>query len=66
MLMVLNAGFFADQHSADMAKIGINAARFPWDVSLVGMAAVLLCAKEPTRLLLSRVRCSQANAMIYR
>lgn len=60
MLMVLNAGFFADQHSADVAKIGIDAARFTWDVSLIGMAAALLSVPR------SRLDCcSQANVMIY-
>lgn len=42
MLMVLNAGFFADQHSTEVAKFGIDVGRFTWDVSLIGMAAALL------------------------
>lgn len=34
-------------------------------MSLIGMAASPLCAKELTRLLPSGVSCSDANVMIY-
>lgn len=64
LLTVFDAGFSVDENS-NGKDCRQNQPRFAWDMSLIGMAAWVLCAKELTRLLPSGVSCSDTNVMIY-